>query len=481
MRRAKIIATIGPASQSMERLKALIEAGMDVARLNFSHGEPADHARTIQLLRQASEDTGRPIAILQDLQGPRLRTGDVPENEPIRLQAGAHLTLSTKPVAASAERIFINYPFLTQDVSVGDRILLDDGRLELQVEAVGEDEVLTTVRTGGPLGAHKGINIPGVRLSAPPLTDKDRRDLAFGVEHGVDLIAMSFVRHEDHVTALKEALTELDLDGPPIPIIAKLERQEAVERLHSILEIADGVMVARGDLGVEVSPERVPSLQKHIISSANHVHKTVITATQMLESMIHSPRPTRAEASDVANAIFDGSDALMLSGETAIGNYPVESLATMARIMDDAEEHAREWGFQPMEGPEHLDDDAAATTHAATTLADDRGARLIAVFTRSGRTAQLMSTARPSIPILGFTPEPKTFRRMSLYWGVEPRLCPMAYTVEEMIGHVEDDLLKTGAFEPGHRFVLVASLPVGAMGPANMTYLHTLGDTKAGL
>ncbi|MGA9532307.1 MAG: pyruvate kinase [Anaerolineales bacterium] len=474
-RRAKILATLGPSSGSEEMLRSLIGAGLNGVRLNFSHGTLESHAALIDLTRRISRDLQVPIAIVQDLQGPKLRTADNTGGEAILLKPGQSITISTENGKSTPNQIHVNYKPLPNDVGPGDRILIDDGRIELSVLRVDGQVVHAKVVTGGELQAHKGLNLPGVNLSAPALTEKDQHDLKFGLERAVDMIAMSFVRRQQDVAELRERVHQQASGGLPTPIISKLERQEAIDHLAGILEASDGVMVARGDLGVEIAAEKVPSLQKRIISDANEYNRLVITATQMLESMIRNPRPTRAESSDVANAVFDGSDVLMLSGETAIGNYPLQAVETMDRIIRDAEAHTLEWGFKPGQDERLLLDDAAATTQAARDLAHDRQAQAIAVFTRSGRTALLMSKARPSMPILGFTPERVTYQRMALHWGVEPHLIPMADSVEEMIDQVEGSLLRTGQVEDGDRVVLVASLPVGAMGPANMTYLHTIG------
>lgn len=473
-RRAKIIATIGPASSSIQRLRELVAGGMDVARLNFSHGDHKQHAIIIQRVRQVAEESGRAIAILQDLQGTKLRTGPLSHTEPILLQAGERLMLTTEPTPGTTERISVNYPALLDDIKTGDRILIDDGTIELKVTGVTETDVETEVIIGGPLGSNKGINLPGVNLSSPALTPKDRIDLAFGLEQGVDAVAMSYVRQADDMVDLRNAIVAFNSDCQSLPIIAKLERPEAVEQLDAILDVCDGVMVARGDLGVEVSPERVPSLQKHIIQRANMEMKTVITATQMLETMINYPHPTRAEASDVANAVFDGSDALMLSGETAIGKYPTKTVQTMTRIILDAEKHAPEWGQHLVDETITTADDAIATTHAARSMAHDRNVAAIAVFTRSGRTARLMSKVRPRVPILAFTPEQTTYHLMALLWGVIPNLIPMAHSVEEMIERVREACLASEIVRPGEQVVMVASLPIGAMGPPNFTLLHTI-------
>lgn len=469
-RRAKIVATIGPASQSEAKLQALLEAGMDVARFNFSHGEPAEHRQAIERLRSIAARLDRPVGILQDLQGPRLRTGEIEGESAYRLEPGATFTLNTRQVPGNSEQVCVSYKHLTQDVAAGDTVLIDNGRIQLEVTEVEPEAVHTKVIIGGRLSSDLGLNLPGVSLSAPSLTEKDLADLRLGLELRVDAVAISFVRGADDIRLLREAMGDR-----PLPVIAKLERPEAVEALDEILEASEGVMVARGDLGVEVSAERVPSIQKRIIQRANESHKLVITATEMLDSMIRNPRPTRAEASDVANAVFDGSDALMLSGETAIGSYPIEAVSTMQRIILDAEAHQEEWGNPPRPPTPEQRDDAVATTRAARKLAEDRRVAAVAVFTRSGKTARLMSKARPSAPIIGFTPEEQTYSRMTVYWGVEPRRCALVRTVEEMMEIVEGQLLGIGRVSPGQQVVVVASLPLGERGPPNSIYLHSVG------
>jgi pyruvate kinase len=472
-RRAKIVATIGPASEDEDCLRQLMHAGMDVARINFSHGTHGENGKMIGRIRRISQELDKAVTIMQDLRGPKLRTGRLEEG-PVELTAGSRFRLSTEPCPPSESCIHISYPDLPKDLSPGDKVLLDDGAIELLVTEIGDTRVDTEVKNGGLLGSNKGVNLPGVDISTPSLTEKDRSDLAFGIEHGVDAVAMSFVRRPEDVVSLRDAIADCEPDRPSLPIIAKLERPEAVEKLKGILENCDGVMVARGDLGVEVSPERVPSLQKHIIHEANAELKLVITATQMLETMMENPRPTRAEASDVANAVFDGSDALMLSGETAIGAHPIAAVSTMSRIILDAEQHAPEWGYRPSEVAVGTEDDAVATTHAARSLAHDRDVAAIAVFTRSGRTARLMSKARPRMPIYAFTPEESTYRQLAMLWGVHPNLVPMADSVEEMIDRLRSACLAAGAVQIGEQVVLVASLPVGAMGPPNFTLLHKI-------
>jgi len=470
-RRAKIVATIGPGCSDRDCLQQLIGAGMDVARLNFSHGSHADHRIVIDRLKTLRHELGKPLGILQDLQGPKIRTGLLKNGEAVQLIEGKNLTLTTESIDGTPSRVSVDYPMLPDEVRVGDHIMLDDGQLELEVQACKGTEINTTIVHGGMLGNRKGINLPGVELTAPSLTDKDLEDLSFGLEQGVDAVALSFVRRAEDVLQLRKAIEQRISDRNLPLIIAKLERPEAVKNLTAILDVVDGVMVARGDLGVEVGPERVPSLQKSIIRQALAKQRFVITATQMLESMIEHARPTRAEASDVANAVFDGSDALMLSGETAIGKYPIPAIQTMSRIILDAEEHAMEWTRDFTDLQAKTSDDALATTHAARELAGDRDVAAIAVFTRSGRTAWLMANARPLVPTLAFTPEPQTYARLSLAWGVIPHLIPMANTVEEMTEHVRAACRGSGLVKSGEQVVMVASLPVGKMGLPNFVLL----------
>lgn len=476
IRKAKIIATIGPASSDRETLAKLIDAGMDIARLNFSHGDHEGYTQVVNDLREIAEQKNKSLAILQDLQGPKLRTGETRHNQPVLLTTGNHVTLTTKEVETTSNEIFVDYAPLPQDVQPGDRILLDDGSLELSVREVKDTTVETEIIVGGILGPRKGINLPGVDLSAPSMTEKDFEDLSFGLEMDVDAVALSFVRKSEDIQKLRNEIGERSGRNRKPLVIAKLERPEAIDNLDAILDEVDGVMVARGDLGVEVSPERVPSIQKQIIYQAAEKQRFVITATQMLESMIHNPRPTRAESSDVANAVFDGSDVLMLSGETAVGDYPVQSIQTMVRIIVDAEEHAAEWGHHPEELFIKTEEDAVAVTHAARNLAHDRSVSAIAVFTRSGRTGRLMSITRPQVPTLAFTPEKKTFQQLALSWGVIPLHVEMSSTVEEMIEYVQKACLDSEFISSGERVVMVASLPVGEMGPPNFTLLQTVRE-----
>lgn len=470
-RKAKIVATMGPASQDATILEKLLLAGMDVARLNFSHGTQESHAARILALRAVAARLDRPLAILQDLQGPKIRVGEL--TEPLSIKVGLQVHLypenTDKPTGMS---IPVEFPQLFGAVKPDDHILLDDGRLVLTVKSVGRKLVTTEVTTGGALSSHKGINLPGVSLDIPAFTEKDKEDLAFGLSLGVDIVAMSFVQTGLDVKTVRELVKKGGENSPLF--IAKLERPKALDNLEEILDAVDGVMVARGDLGVEMAPEDVPNAQKRIIQSANRKGKLVITATQMLESMIHNPLPTRAEASDVANAIYDGTDAVMLSSETAIGEYPVESVELMNRIVHQAEEKYDQWGHgQTLDTNGH--DDATAIARAARELAQDRDVAAIAVFTRSGRTAILMSKVRPCVPVLAFTPVEETYRRLALVWGVTPYRVPWADTMEEMIGHVETALRESGLVRPGGQVVVVTGFPVRDFRLPNMALLHTVG------
>jgi pyruvate kinase len=472
MRCTKIICTLGPASIAEDRLEALIHAGMNVARLNFSHGEQAEHAEVLARLRRVAARLGLPIAALQDLQGPKIRTGKL-AGGPVELRPGAQLTITTRDVPGDAAIVSTTYAGLPGDVHPGDPVLLDDGKLRLQVVSVQAEDVVTRVIVGGKLSDHKGINLPGVAVSAPALTAKDRDDLAFGLALGVDYVALSFVRRPEDVV---EARALIDAAGSPAKLIAKLEKPQALDNLEQIVALTDGVMVARGDLGVELNPQEVPTAQKRIIAAANHAGKLVITATQMLESMISSPTPTRAEASDVANAIYDGTDAIMLSGETAVGAYPIETVTIMAAIAEEAERHLEQWGRYRMVH-EDTGDDGLAIARAARDLADDRNAVAIAAFTRSGRTAQLLAKQRPENPVLAFTPNETVYRQMALLWGVQPYRVPEAHSVEEMIGQVERVLLDQTGTERGARVVFVAGFPaLDRPAPTNFIKLHVIGE-----
>jgi len=476
MRKTKIIATLGPSSDTPEKIETLIKAGVNVARLNFSHGTHDYHAQVLNNVRQVSARLKKPVAILQDLQGPKIRVGTF-VNGSATLKDGAIFTITTREIEGTDEVACTTYRGLPWDLNQGDTILLDDGNIELQVKDTTDTEVVTVVMHGGVLRPRKGINLPGILVNVPPLTEKDRGDLAFGLSQAVDYVAVSFVQRAQDVIDVRRAMHKLNPSRDDTPIIAKLEKPAALENLSAILDCSDGVMVARGDMGVELSPQQVPSAQKRIIEAANAWGKIVITATQMLESMISNPRPTRAEASDVANAIFDGTDAVMLSAETASGQYPLEAVKMMDAIAIEAERHEKQWGrFRELH--ETTSVDAVAIARAARELARDRNVSAIAVFTRTGKSAAILAKERPGVPVLAFTPEPETFTRLALYWGVQPYLVPTATSVEEMILDVEEAFIHETGLSVGQQVVLIAGLPIGHMGPANIVLLHTVGNPR---
>jgi pyruvate kinase len=477
---AKIVCTLGPSSNTKEKILALVDAGMNVARLNFSHGTHEDHAKMIGLVREISDEVGTPITILQDLQGPKLRIGKLPEGI-IELKAGDEVALSSsEDYVSDQDDIFIPFevPDLHKAVQPGSHILLDDGQLEMEVTRITGDRIDAVVVLGGTLKSNKGVNLPGANLTFPSFTEKDRNDLEFGLKQDVDMVAISFVKTAADVETVRQAIQELAPTPAQkkTPIIAKLERPEALENLEEIMQVTDGVMVARGDLGVEMSPAGVPIAQKEIIASANRHARYVITATQMLDSMINNPRPTRAEATDVANAIFDGTDAVMLSGETAAGKYPVEAVSMMDSIVRQAEANSKQWGKAVGEINDGSRSDAISITRAAKSLASDRNVIAIVVFTQSGRTARLMSKARPDVPILAFTPEIRTYEQMGLFWGVSPMLVPHADTLETMIKHVETAISATTDLKTGQQVIVITGFPVGARRQPNLALLHTLGE-----
>ena len=469
MRRTKIVATVGPASRDPAVLERLIHAGVNVVRLNFSHGEHGQHLEVIREVREISANLGRSVALLQDLSGPKIRTGRV-KGDSIELEDGANVVITTdETIEGTPGRISTTYDPLPRDVKAGDKILLDDGNLELRVVSAAAEEVTATVVHGGPLKSNKGMNLPGVRLSTPALTEKDRKDLAFGLQNRVDYVALSFVRQAADVELVKELI---HTHGASTPVIAKIEKREAVDDLPSILEATDGVMVARGDLGVELSTEEVPTLQKRIIEMANGAGKVVITATQMLESMIENPRPTRAEASDVANAILDGTDGIMLSAETASGRFPVEAVETMARIARYTEEH---YGFR---APARVTGGsvsmvARSLARVASTVAEELDCKLIVAFTESGSTARLVSSYKPRAPIAAITYNDDTYRRLALWWGVIPVKSDFAATTDEMIVRGEELLKRTGLATTGDTILMLAGQS-HTTGATNMLRVHTL-------
>lgn len=469
MKRTKIIATIGPASSSPAVLARLIKAGMDAARLNFSHGERKDQIRRIRLIKQASLQAGKPIAIIQDLQGPKLRVG-VMQNDRITLKRGERITITSKKVMGTGNMISVTYPRLTKDLASGDTILFDDGKLEARVVRRSGRDLQCKVVRGGVLKSHKGVNLPGANLLLPSLSPKDREDLLFGIQQSVDYIALSFVRTASDIEATRTFLRKA---GANIPIIAKIEKPEAIDNLEAIIHAADGIMVARGDLGVEMSPEQVPLLQKLIIRACNNAEKPVITATQMLESMIEAPQPTRAEASDVANAILDGTDCVMLSGETAVGKYPVQAIAVMARIAEQAET-----SLEPLPPDRHIGGMDESVAHAACRAAAEQHARAIVTFTQSGSTALLVSKHRPAADIIAPTPFERVARKVSLFWGVIPVILKSMKTTDAMIRGVEMIMLEKGLAKKRDLIVITAGVPIGVAGSTNMMKLHRVGELK---
>ena len=468
-RHSKIVCTIGPASCSPRIIERLLHAGMDVARLNFSHGSHADHARSIAILRDAAVKIRKPIAILADLQGPKIRTGPLAGKSPVQLQSGQRFVITTARVLGDSTRVSTTFRPLPKEVHRGDRILLSDGLIELRVAQVRGREVICKVVNGGALGENKGINLPGVQLRVPALTPKDRQDLVFALKQGANYIAVSFVRRPEDVVLAKALIRRA---GKDTPVIAKLEKPEAIENLDAILRVADGVMVARGDLGVEMNPERVPVVQKTIISRARQFRRPVITATQMLESMTENPRPTRAEASDVANAIFDGSDAVMLSAETASGKYPVEAVSMMARIIEEAEASITEF---PRPAPQEKLKVAETVAELVCHGCSELHMRLIAVFTHSGFTARLVSRYRPLVPIVAFSPEAETRRRMALIWGVRPRSIPNVAKIDGLAAIAEKRLLEEKLVRKGDVIGIIAGTPMGIRGTTNFMKFHVIG------
>ncbi|MBC5824376.1 MAG: pyruvate kinase [Candidatus Eremiobacteraeota bacterium] len=469
-RRTKIIATLGPSSNSPEMVRALIAAGVDVFRVNFSHAGHDDFARSLTMVREAAVRGGRSVAVLADLQGPKLRIGELENHQPVVLVDGADFEITTNSIVGSSRSVSTIYAPLPSDVKAGDRILLDDGALELRVQSTGATSVKTTVVHGGKLGEHKGMNLPGVAVSSPALTDKDRGDLAFAVGLGVDFVAISFVRKPEDVAVAKQAVRAA---GADTPVIAKIEKPEAIERLEDILHESDAVMVARGDLGVEMPPEQVPTLQKHIIKRAGAHMIPVITATQMLESMIRAPRPTRAEASDVANAIIDGTDAIMLSGETAAGDYPVESVETMVRIAREAET-----SFPPRrERRMHkAESDSHAISRAACNIAESMDVRAIAAFTRTGFSARIVSKDKPPVPIYAFVPDETIARRLCLDSAVAPCIIDFGRSTEDLMETVETELLRRGVARQGEAVVVVGGTPLGMRGRTNLLKIIRAGE-----
>ncbi len=470
MLKTKIVCTIGPASKSPVILEQLIQAGMNVARLNFSHGTQPSHQEAMVNLRRLAKRSNKPLAILQDLAGPKIRIGQIKEGS-ITLESGALFTLTGRQVPGDSNQVSLNYPDLPQEVQPGDSLLLSDGALELEVMETTSHDIKCRVVVGGALSSFKGINLPTRSIRVPILTDKDKNDLAFGIEQEVDYIALSFVRNIDDVLHVKRFMEKHNCS---IPIIAKIEKHEAVANIDEIIAVVDGVMVARGDLGVEIPLENVPLVQKMLIEKANRAGKPVITATQMLRSMVDNPRPTRAEVTDVANAVFDGTDAVMLSEETAVGDYPVEAVAMMVKIARDAESGVPYESWTERFGTKEEKTIPESVGYAACKLAETIHAAYIISFTQSGSTAQIVSKYRPRPLILAPTPEEKTFHRLSLIWGVVPILSEESQNTDEMIKKTFQAVVKSGLAERGQKVVITAGIPVGVPGTTNMIKAEVL-------
>ncbi|HUV68651.1 MAG TPA: pyruvate kinase [Terracidiphilus sp.] len=473
-RRAKIVATLGPASNTESVIRDLVRAGVDVVRLNFSHGSHERKLAVIRMIRKVSRDERKPLCILGDLQGPKIRTSSLKDHQAVMLKAGGRLTITPREVPGTSSLVGTTFKTLAENVEQGSRILLSDGLIELRVHEVLGDDVSCDIINGGMLGESKGINLPGILVRVPSLTEKDTEDLEFALKNGVDAIAVSFVRTAEDVSLVRNRVAAL---GFETWIIAKLEKPQAIEHLDAILQVSDGIMVARGDLGVEMPPEMVPAIQKHIIRRAAEYSKPVITATQMLESMIENPRPTRAEVSDVANAVYDGTDAVMLSGESAVGKYPVQAVSMMARIVSEAERDIKEHNLsEPRTRQAHLsiaETICEATAHAA----DDLDLRGIAMFTESGQTARQLSKYHPSAPIFALSPIEVTINRLSMLWGTTPVLCPKVNSTEAMVD-VAESLLEQNGYVRSREVIAIVAGTRTKSGSTNFMRLHVMGDSR---
>lgn len=469
MRRAKIVCTLGPAVSTPERIRELVAAGMDVARLNLSHGEYSDHEAIYREIRKASDESGHAVGILVDLQGPKIRTTRF-SGGPVVLAEGDSFTITTREVDGDKDQVGTTYKGLPGDVQSGDSLLIDDGKVALRATEVTDTDVRCVVTVGGTVSNNKGINLPGVAVSVPALSEKDKEDLRWALGLRADMIALSFVRSAADLQDVYEVMDEV---GVRLPVIAKIEKPQAVDNLSEIIQAFDGVMVARGDLGVELPLEDVPLVQKRAIEMARRQAKPVIVATQVLESMIENPRPTRAEASDAANAVLDGADALMLSGETSVGAYPIVAVQTMARIIESTEEHGLE-RIPPLGTKPHTM--GGAVSAAAVEIGELLGAKYLITFSQSGDTAKRMSRIRPRIPMLAFTPEQHTRSRLALAWGIETFLVPMARHTDQMARQVDLSLLESGRAQEGDLVVIVAGSPPGIPGSTNALRVHKMGD-----
>ncbi|HYE94953.1 MAG TPA: pyruvate kinase [Rubricoccaceae bacterium] len=477
-RRTKIVCTLGPATSSQEAVRALIAAGMDVARLNFSHGTHDDHRRLIELVREEAQRAGRPVPVLQDLQGPKIRVGEM-ENGGVLLHKGMRVVLTSEPLAVGTrQRVHVSYDALAEEVVEGGRILIDDGHLELRVTRVDGKEIETEVVVGGPLRSRKGVNLPLIKTTRPSLTEKDLRDLAFGLDHDVDFIALSFVRSGQDVADLA---ARVKASGKDVALVAKIEKPEAVADFDAILRVADAIMVARGDLGIEIPMQEVPIVQKRLIRKCLVAALPCITATQMLESMMENPRPTRAEASDVANAVLDGSDAVMLSGETAAGKYPVRAVEVMDEIIRSVEGSRKVLGGQEADDEVHAPEAriTQAVSFTAVRLAEEVSACAVCCLTHSGTTARAIARHRPDVPIYAFTDDPRRVGRMSLLWGTTAFAIPAQAHTDDGIRAVHEALLTRGRVDPGDCLVITAGLPLPVKGRTNMVHVSTVPGPAA--
>ncbi|GLJ79302.1 pyruvate kinase [Microbacterium imperiale] len=473
MRRAKIVATLGPATASYEMVRAIIDAGVDVTRFNLSHGDYSEHEVRWANVRKAADDAGRPVAILVDLQGPKIRLGKF-ENGPHHLAVGDIFKITTEDILGTKEIVSTTFKGLPGDVTPGDFLLIDDGKVRVEVVSVDGPVVTTKVIVAGPVSNNKGINLPGVAVSVPALSEKDESDLRWGLQQGADLIALSFVRDAADVTRVHEIMAE---EGRKVPVIAKIEKPQAVENLEGIIDAFDGIMVARGDLGVELPLEAVPIVQKKAVALCRRMAKPVIVATQMLESMIENPVPTRAETSDVANAVLDGADAVMLSGETSVGKYPVGVVETMARIVDSTETHGLD-RIAPLTAKPRTQ--GGAITLAAMEVAQFIEAKFLCMFTESGDTARRMSRLRPEIPMIAFATDPAIRRRMALTWGIRSSLVEEVAHTDLMYHQVDDYFLSNGLAEVGDKVVVISGSPPGIQGSTNDIRIHKIGDAVNG-
>jgi pyruvate kinase len=468
--KAKIVCTLGPATREPGAIRALVDAGMDVARLNMSHGSHADHAQAYRRVRQAADDTGKGVAILADLQGPKIRLATFADGS-VELREGESFTITTRDVPGDRSQCGTTYAGLPGDVSEGDQVLIDDGKVHLRVTAVHDTDVHTVVEVGGPVSDNKGINLPGIAVSVPALSGKDEEDLRWALRMSVDFVALSFVRNAGDVDRVREIMGEV---GVSLPVIAKIEKPQAIDNLDEVIKAFDGFMVARGDLGVECPLEQVPLLQKLVVEKARRNAKPVIVATQMLESMVSNPRPTRAEASDVANAVLDGADAVMLSGETSVGAYPLEAVRTMERIVLEVEKHDRDRGVASIDWQPRTR--GGVISKAAAEVAERVGAKYLVAFTQSGDSARRLARLRGPVPVLAFTPEDKVRCQLALTWGVETFRTDAVEHTDEMVRQVDEQLLKIGRVSEGDLVVIIAGSPPGIPGSTNALRIHRMGD-----